>query len=127
MECLYALQSFGIPSSQIPLVIGITSNKKRRRKETKRNKDVDENNNNNDCNLKLDNHIKWLKLCQLKESNIKSYGKNWKCYNENYHGNDGHKQIIECPNHSDVLSGRGYNIHKYPGNAVFRSVVASKL
>merc|ERR1719491_1082857 len=108
MELLYTLQSFGIPSNQVPLVSGITSNKKRRKNEKKQNNgDVGEDNNNNNI-IKLNNHTKWLKLCQLKESNLKLYGKKWKCYDENHgHGNVGHKQVIECPNHSDIISGRG--------------------
>mmetsp|Transcript_43462 Transcript_43462/g.44150 ORF Transcript_43462/g.44150 Transcript_43462/m.44150 type:complete len:308 (+) Transcript_43462:137-1060(+) len=35
--------------------------------------------------------------------------------------------IIECPNHADILSGRGNIIMKHPGNTVFRSIVMSKL
>merc|ERR1711865_231318 len=79
MECLYALQSFGIPPNQIPLVVGTSSSKKRRRKETKRN---------NKTNLKLSNHIKWMNLCQLKDGNIKSCGKKWKSYEENHQCNN---------------------------------------
>ena len=111
MECLYALQSFGLPSSQIPLVV-CSTNKRRKKKTMKKEHDADSggsagsnNNNNSDSNsnnnnLKLDNHIVWLQLCRLKESNIKSYGKKWKNYDIH------HAQIIECPNHADILSGR---------------------
>ena len=53
MECLYTLQSFGIPSIQMPLVNGVTSNKKRRRKnKTKKNDTVVGDDNNNSI-LKL--------------------------------------------------------------------------
>jgi len=128
MECLYALQSFGIPADQIPFVVGSTLYLKRKKKKTKKNNDdaVDEdNNNNNKTNVKLVNHMKWLKLCELKDSNIKSCGKKWKQHDKNCHGYD--QQIIECPNHSDILSGRGMDIMKHPGNTVLRSIVVSKL
>jgi len=125
IELLYTLQSFGIPSNQIPLVAGTTSNKKRRKYETKRkNGDVGEDNNDNNI-IKLNNHIKWLKLCQLKESNLKLYGKKWKYYDENYNGFD--QQIIECPKHSDILSGRGMRSMKHPGNILLKRIVVAKL
>ena len=115
MECVYALQSFGIPSNQIPLVVGATNvNNKRRKKETKRNAAAtagensnNNNNNNNTSNhLKLENHIKWFELCELKDSNIKLCGKTWKSYDNTHHGYNGHQQIIEVPKHSDILFGR---------------------
>ena len=122
MECLYTLQSFGIPSNQMPLVDGITSNKKRRRKnKTKKNDTVVGDDNNNSI-VKLDNHNKWLQLCQLKESSKKSYGTEWK-----YYGGYNQQQIVERPNHSDILSGRGAAIMNHPGNLVLRSIVVSKL
>merc|ERR1712161_132896 len=40
MECLYALQSFGIPSSQIPLVV-CSTNKRRKKKAMKKEHDAD--------------------------------------------------------------------------------------
>ena len=123
MECLYALQSFGIPSNEIPIVNGIISNKKRRRKnKTKRNDSIVGKDYNNNGNLKLNNHTQWLQLCQLKESNIKLCGKEWK-----YYGGYNQQQIIECPKHSDILSGRGMGTMHHPGNAVLRSIVTSKL
>ena len=112
MECLYALQSFGIPFNQIPIDDGIASKKKRkRRKQAKKNNDDSDKDNDNDSNnkIKLDNHIKWLKLCRLKESN-------------NYH-----HLIIDCPNHSDIIGGRGSRSNKHPGNEVLRSIVVSKV
>ena len=122
MECLYALQSFGIPSNQMPLVNGITSNKKRRRKNKTKKNDSIVGEDTNSSNLDLKNHTRFLQLCQLKESNIKLCGKEWKYYN----GYD-QQQIIECPKHSDILSGRGMGTMHHPGNAVFRNIVTSKL
>jgi len=119
MECLYAMQSFGIPSDQFPLVVGVTSNKKRRKKTkkptkkdtaggtcSKHNTNTNTNTNTNSNNLELDYHNKWLKLCQLKEKNMIASGKHWKYYSDNYQGY-GH-QIIECPMHSDILNGVCY-------------------
>jgi len=124
MECLYALQSFGIPSDLFPLAVGTTSNNKRIRKEVRKNNYAfgEDNTNIGSNKLELNNHRKWLKLCQLKESNIKSCGKKWK-----HLGNDCHQQIIECPNHSDIISGRGMDLMRHPGNTVLRSIVVSKL
>ena len=119
MECLYALQSFGIPSNQIPIDNGITSNKKRRRRNKAKKNDSVVNNNSY---LNLDNHTRWLQLCQLKESNIKSCGTDWKHY-----GGYDQPQIIECPNHTDILSGRGTDVMNHPGNTVLRSIVVAKL
>ena len=85
MECIYALQSFGITSKQIPL-------------------------NTSTGELNLTNHNRWLQLCAAKEENLKL-----------------HKRIIECPNHSDILLGRGLVVMKHPGNALFRNVIQSKL
>jgi len=130
LECLYALQSFGIQYNQIPIVTGNTSKKKRRRKQTKqKGADVEDNNSHNNNDLKLNNHNKWLELCLLKESNMKSCDMKWKCYGKNDRPNfDGPQMIIiECPNHSDILSGRGMNVMKHPGNALLRSIVASKV
>mmetsp|Transcript_11828 Transcript_11828/g.11545 ORF Transcript_11828/g.11545 Transcript_11828/m.11545 type:complete len:261 (-) Transcript_11828:142-924(-) len=106
----------------MPFVNGIASNKKRRRKyKTKRNDSiVDDNNNSSSLNLK--NHTRFLQLCQLKESNMKLFGKEWKCY-----GGYDQQQIIECLNHADVLSGRGKDVMNHPGNTVLRSIVDSKL
>ena len=85
VECIYALQSFGISAKQIPL-------------------------NTSTGELNLTNHNRWLKLCAAKEENLKLY-----------------ERIIECPNHSDILLGRGQIAMKHPGNALFRSVIQSKL
>ena len=68
-----------------------------------------------------------MKLCLLKDSNMKSFGKNWKYYGTDYHGYDGYQRIIECPNHNDILSGRGNRVNRYPGNTVLRNIVVSKL
>jgi len=130
MECVYALQSFGIPSNQFPLVAGTNVKSKKRKKETRGNAAaVDENNNDNDTSnhLNLNNHIKWLELSQLKDKNMKLDGKKGKNHVGKYHGFDGHQQIIECPKHSDILLGRGKHIMKHPGNAVLRSIVTSKV
>ena len=122
MECLYALKSFGIPSDQIPLITGRTKKRKRRRNETPRINDVgvDNNNDYDNKNIKLENHIKWIELCQLKESNLKSYGRKWKQYDEN-------KQIIECPNH--ILRFLPYLRHVYQllllvTCEIFRTIIA---
>lgn len=127
MECLYALQSFGVPSDQIPIVAGTRQNKKKKRKKTKENDDTNNIKNNN---LTLDNHGKWLNLCQLKDSNRIACGKKWKCHVENYVGDQSRQQkqqqIIECPKHSDILNGRG-TVTKHPGNIVLRSIVIAKL
>ena len=79
LECLYALQSFGIPYSEIPLVGAIPSHRKRRRKsKTKRKSTPSGGKENNSKEVKLDNHNKWLELCQLKEKNMALYDKKWK-------------------------------------------------
>merc|ERR1712238_281933 len=44
----------------------------------------------------------------------------WKHYDEN-------KQIIECPNHFDILSGRGMRVMKQPGNILLIRIIVSKL
>ena len=85
VECIYALQSFGISAKQIPL-------------------------NTSTGELNLTNHNRWLELCAAKEENLKLY-----------------ERIIECPNHSDILFGRGHIVMRHPGNALFRSVIQSKL
>jgi len=85
VECIYALQSFGISSKQIPL-------------------------DTSTGELNLTNHNRWLKLCAAKEENLKLY-----------------KRIIECPNHSDILFGRGQIVMNHPGNALLRNVIQSKL
>mmetsp|Transcript_77253 Transcript_77253/g.156819 ORF Transcript_77253/g.156819 Transcript_77253/m.156819 type:complete len:760 (-) Transcript_77253:1179-3458(-) len=89
VECIYALQSFGIHSDQIPV-------------------------NSSSGKLKTKQHSKWMQLCRLKEESLK---------------NDGRKfdRIVECPQQTDVLFGRGRPIMRHPGNAVLRSVVQSKL
>jgi len=86
--------------------------------------------------------MKWVDLCQLKDNNMKLFGMKWKYNIENYHGFDkqiiacqklkcgwsyNNQQIIECPNHSDIISGRGLDIMKHPGNSLLRSIVDSKL
>ena len=94
MECLYALQTFGIPSDQVPVVPSTGE-------------------------VILKNHLKWLELCKLKDDNLEIYGRNWEF--------DRHRQIIECPSHSDILFGRGRSIMNHPGNAVLRNLVTLQL
>jgi hypothetical protein len=52
VECLYALQTFGIPSDQVPIVPSTGK-------------------------VILKNHLKWLELCKLKDDNFKMYGREW--------------------------------------------------
>jgi len=89
VECIYALQSFGIDADQVP--ISSSSGK-----------------------LKTMQHAKWLEFRCMKEESLKMQG---------------HKfdRIIECPNQTDVLFGRGRPIMRHPGNAVLRSIVQLKL
>ena len=89
VECIYALQSFGIDADQVP--ISSSSGK-----------------------LKTMQHAKWLEFRCMKEESLKIQG---------------HKfdRIIECPNQTDVLFGRGRPIMRHPGNAVLRSIVQLKL
>ena len=89
VECIYALQSFGIHSDQIPV-------------------------NSSSGKLKTKQHSKWLELRRLKEDSLKNHGRQF-------------DPIIECPNQSDVLFGRGRPIMRHPGNAVLRNVVQLKL
>ena len=114
------MQSFGIPSNQMPLVNGIVSNKKRRKRNKVKKKGSAVGDDDTNGNIKLKNHSQWLQLCQLKERNMQLYGKEWKHY-------VGHQIVIECPNHTDVLSGRGKDIMNHPGNLLLRSIVASKV
>ena len=111
------------------MVFGNSSSKKKKRRKTiTKNKDAvggEDNDIGND--LRLDNHSKWLELCRLKESNIKACGSIWKGETNNYYGYNSHQIIIECPNHSDILSGRGKGVSNHPGNQLLASIVLSKL
>jgi len=53
----------------------------------------------------------WLQLCQAKETMTTKMK----------------KQIIDCPNHTDILSGRGCFVMNHPGNLLFRNIVQSKV
>ena len=53
----------------------------------------------------------WLQLCQAKETMTTKMK----------------KQIIDCPNHTDILSGRGCLVMNHPGNLLFRNIVQSKM
>jgi len=55
-------------------------------------------------------HNRWLELCAAKEENSKLY-----------------KRIIECPNYTDILFGRGQILMNHPGNTMFRNFIRSKL
>jgi hypothetical protein len=85
MECIYVLESFGIPSKQNPLNIATG--------------EIDKT-----------NYKRWVGLCAAREENLKL-----------------HKQIVECPNHSDILFGRGQIVMNHPGNIMFRNFIQSKL
>ena len=114
----------------MPIVAGNMSKKKRRKKQTKhKGASAEDNNINNNNDLKLNNHNKWLELCLLKESNMKSCDMKWKCYGKNDRPNFDGPQIIiiECPNHADILSGCGREVMSRPGNLLLRSIVASKV
>lgn len=89
VECIYALQSFGIQSDQIPVSGSLDR-----------------------CKTK--HHSKWWELCHLKEDSLKNHNRKF-------------DSIIECPNHTDVLFGRGRPIMRHPGNAMLRSVVQSRV
>jgi len=56
------------------------------------------------------NFKRWVGLQAAREENLKL-----------------HKQIIECPNHSDILFGRGQIVMNHPGNIMFRNFIQSKL
>lgn len=51
-ECLYALQTFGIPSNHIPIVPSTGK-------------------------LRMKNHTKWIELCKIKDNNHAKYGRDW--------------------------------------------------
>ena len=104
------------------------------------------NNSSSSNRINMENHIKWFKSCQLKDTNMKLYGRKWKFHEDendpNEHGRDQvgttneehysqqHQQrsrIIECPTHADILCGRGKSVMKHPGNKSFLNVLASKL
>eukprot|EP00531_Pseudo-nitzschia_arenysensis_P015039 CAMPEP_0116132998 /NCGR_PEP_ID=MMETSP0329-20121206/9864_1 /TAXON_ID=697910 /ORGANISM="Pseudo-nitzschia arenysensis, Strain B593" /LENGTH=659 /DNA_ID=CAMNT_0003627585 /DNA_START=68 /DNA_END=2047 /DNA_ORIENTATION=- len=85
IECVYILESFGIPSKQHPLEIATGT-------------------------LKLTNHTRWLKLCAARETSPTNL-----------------KHIIECPNHSDILFGRGQVVMNHPGNNMFRNFIQCNL
>lgn len=89
-ECLYALQTFGIPSNQIPIVPSTGK-------------------------VRMKNHTKWIELCKIKDYNHAKYGRDWQ------------QPIIECPRHSDVLSGRGRPVMQHSGNAVLRYIIETNL
>ena len=85
VECVYALESFGISSKQNPLNMATGK-------------------------IDLTYHLKWLRLCVAREETPKKL-----------------KMIIECPNHSDILSGRGQIVMNHPGNSMFRDFIHSNL
>lgn len=60
--------------------------------------------------LDVTNHLRWLKLCVAKEENPTLQ-----------------KKLIDCPYHSDILSGRGQIVMNHPGNIMFRNFIQSKL
>ncbi|VEU44454.1 unnamed protein product [Pseudo-nitzschia multistriata] len=86
-ECLLALQSFGIPTANIPV-------------DTKTGK------------ILVHNHRRWLDFSRAKDENDEIGLSLREC-------------MIECPNHNDVLFGRGND--KHPGNVMFRNVIKAKL
>lgn len=60
--------------------------------------------------LDLTNHNRWLDLCIAREKNPEF-----------------HKLIIECPNNTDILFGRGHTYMNHPGNIMFRNFIRSNL
>lgn len=66
----------------------------------------------NTGNIKPQNHHKWLDLQRTKDDAIKK--------SKPFFG-------IECPNHKDILFGRGWPKTKHPGNAVFRNLIEARL
>merc|ERR1711971_627007 len=98
VECIYALQSFGLHWDQIPI-------------------------SSSTGKLKAKHHLKWLKLCRLKEDSITNY-EGGPCDNVNRNRFD---KIIECPNQMDVLFGRGRPAMRHPGNVLLRDIVQSKM
>jgi len=60
--------------------------------------------------MDLTNHLHWLKVVAEKEENPMKY-----------------KLIIECPNHSDILFGRGQYLMNHPGNTMFRNFIQCNL
>ena len=60
--------------------------------------------------LDLTHHNRWLELCVAREKDANLQ-----------------KQIIECPNNSDILFGRGQIVMTHPGNIMFRNFIQSNL
>ena len=52
----------------------------------------------------------WIKFCAARDANPMLF-----------------KQIIECPNHSDILLGRGQIVMNHPGNSMFRDFIQNNL
>ena len=61
--------------------------------------------------LEVASHNRWLDLCDARERN-----------NANLP-----EKIIDCPNNSDILCGRGRNYLSHPGNVMFRNFIQSNL
>jgi len=60
--------------------------------------------------LDLTNHSRWLKLCVARENDAELQ-----------------KRIVECPNNSDILFGRGQILMNHPGNISLRNFIQSNL
>ncbi len=60
--------------------------------------------------IDLTNHMRWLKLCAAREGSANML-----------------KDIIECPDHSDILFGKGQVVMNHPGNIMFRNYIHCNL
>mmetsp|Transcript_17311 Transcript_17311/g.43203 ORF Transcript_17311/g.43203 Transcript_17311/m.43203 type:complete len:567 (-) Transcript_17311:62-1762(-) len=63
-----------------------------------------------DGTIDLTNNHRWIKLCVAREENANMLS-----------------HIIECPEHSDILFGRGQTVMNHPGNIMFRNFIHCNL
>jgi len=77
-------------------------------------KDHDNNNNKKKKDCKCTNHTS-------------GDGSDYQNHNHSHSHNHDQQIIIECPKHSDILTGRGKDKMAHPGNAILRNLVDSKL
>eukprot|EP00537_Pseudo-nitzschia_pungens_P016407 CAMPEP_0172404166 /NCGR_PEP_ID=MMETSP1061-20121228/62098_1 /TAXON_ID=37318 /ORGANISM="Pseudo-nitzschia pungens, Strain cf. pungens" /LENGTH=337 /DNA_ID=CAMNT_0013138847 /DNA_START=37 /DNA_END=1050 /DNA_ORIENTATION=- len=99
MENRYTLQTYGIPSDQIPLTWS--------------------------GSIKLTHHRQWIRLRQAIEQRELGQRLSGMPASAFYHIN--YNTMIECPNLNDVLFRQGTSTTSHPGNVAFRALIESRL
>lgn len=129
-ECKYALQSFGIPVSRLPVYLSCK-----------------QENSSQQEQESIKNHQKWLKMREAKETamfaaigrdssgrmiNDNDYIKDNKGIGESYADvmavvRKTRSKFVECPRHEDCLFGKGRPAMNHPGNIAMRRLVENEL